>query len=104
MTMVEICSGTAPGSRACSILGISSIAIDFRLDQNTNAASYLTTLLSLYTEKPVCNINLSNKLIILNNFFRQSNQLLQIQFQGFLIIKELKNETSGVCSRNVPKD
>ena len=51
--MVEICSGTAPGSRACSILGISSITIDYRVDQNNNAASFLTSLLSEFKHKPV---------------------------------------------------
>jgi len=53
MTLVEICSGTAPGARAASILGINSISFDYRQNQNDNAASLLNEFHSKYDETPV---------------------------------------------------
>jgi len=53
MTLVEICSGTAPGARAAAILGINSISFDYRQSQNDTAASLLNEFLSKYDEAPV---------------------------------------------------
>ena len=45
MTLVEICAGTAPGSRASTFLGINSISFDNRADQNTTAAALMAEFL-----------------------------------------------------------
>ena len=53
MTIVEICSGTAPAARACSILGLNSISFDFREDQNLTASSLLNEFIGGFQKKPV---------------------------------------------------
>jgi len=54
MTVVEVCSGTGPAARACSILGLNSISFDFREEQNETALSLLNQYFSEFNEKPVC--------------------------------------------------
>ena len=43
MTVIELCSGTAPASRASAFLGLSSISIDCRDNQTKSAASLCST-------------------------------------------------------------
>ena len=54
MTVVEVCSGTAPAARACFILGLNSISFDIRENQNETASSLLNEYMSEFKEKPVC--------------------------------------------------
>ena len=49
MTVVEICSGTAPAARACSILGLNSISFDFREEQNETTVSPLNQFIDQFT-------------------------------------------------------
>jgi len=53
MTLVEVCSGVAPGARASSFIGISSISFDFRERQNETAKSLLIEHFSRWKTKPV---------------------------------------------------
>ena len=53
MTMVEVCSGLAPGARASSFIGINSISFDCRETQNETAASLLINHLDKWKTKPV---------------------------------------------------
>ena len=43
MTVVELCSGTAPASRASAFLALSSYSIDYRANQTKTAASLCST-------------------------------------------------------------
>jgi len=54
MTLVEVCSGVAPGARAASFIGINSISFDNRDSQNETAGSLLTHHLHKWKKKPVC--------------------------------------------------
>ena len=55
MTVVELCSGTAPASRASAFLGLSSISVDYRDNQTKTAASlcstFFTTMSKLLDDK-----------------------------------------------------
>ena len=53
MTLVEVCSGVAPGARASSFIGINSISFDSRETQNETAASLLIQHLQKWKKKPV---------------------------------------------------
>jgi mitochondrial fission protein ELM1 len=46
MTVVEICSGTAPGSRVAAFLGLNSLSFDSRDDQTTTATSLIAEFLA----------------------------------------------------------
>jgi hypothetical protein len=46
MTLVEICSGTAPGSRVAAFLGLNSLSFDSRDDQTTTATSLIAEFLA----------------------------------------------------------
>ena len=46
MTVIEVCCGTSPASRAAYLLGISSISLDIRENQVDNSISILNTFLA----------------------------------------------------------
>ena len=55
MTVVEICSGTAPGSRVSAFLGLNSLSFDSREDQTTTATALMAEFLSIEKyKKMVC--------------------------------------------------
>ena len=54
MTIIEICCGTAPASRAASFLGLNSISFNSRQDQISTASSLLVEFQSKFQKKPVC--------------------------------------------------
>ena len=50
MTVVELCSGTGPASRASAFLGLSSISIDCRENQSKSAAALLTNFFTIMSK------------------------------------------------------
>jgi len=54
MTIIEVCCGTVPASRAAAFLGLNSISFDSRQDQISTATSILVDFFASFKTKPVC--------------------------------------------------